>query len=136
MIKVLMTDDHKILRERLKRMLDDSGDITVVAEAGSSMELFAQLTVAPCDVIVLDISLPGGSGLDALKQLREDYPAIPVLILSMHPEDEFALCAIRSGAVGYLSKETAADHLVQAIKTVHAGGTFISASLAAKLSAQ
>ena len=130
MIKVMLIDDHKILREGLKQLLNDTSDLMVVAEAGNCGELFENLAVTPCDVVVLDITLPDRSGLEALVQLRGHYPDIPVLILSMHQEGQYAVRAMRCGAAGYLTKDTASDKLVQAIRKVHAGGEFISPYLA------
>lgn len=133
MIRVMVTDDHKILREGLKGLLNDTDDMTVVAEAGDIQELFAKLETTTCDVLVLDISLPGRSGLDALKQLKAQGSRIPVLVLSMHPEEQYAIRAIRSGAAGYLTKETASVELVQAIRKVYAGGKYLSSNLAERL---
>ncbi|QXE90955.1 response regulator [Geomonas subterranea] len=133
MIRVLLTDDHKILREGLKGLLHDTDDIKVVGEAGDIQELFAQLGAVECDVIVLDISLPGRSGLDALKQLKAEKVETPVLVLSMHPEEQYAIRAIRSGAAGYLTKETASQELVHAIRKVHSGGKYLSSNLAEAL---
>jgi len=135
-IKVLLTDDHKILREGLKHLLEETDGITVVAEAGDVEEMFGALAITPCDVIVLDITLPARNGLDALREVRAGYPGIPVLILSMHEEGPYAVRALRSGAAGYLTKESAAARLVQAIRKVAAGGKFISPNLADMLVCQ
>jgi len=133
MIRVLLTDDHKILREGIKGLLNDTDDIEVVAEAANIQELFAQLAATEVDVVVLDITLPGRNGLDALKQMKAERLTIPVIILSMHPEEQYALRAIRSGAAGYLTKETASVELVHAIRKAHAGGKYLSQSLAERL---
>lgn len=130
MIRVILTDDHLILREGLRQLLDDHPDLSVVAEAGNIAELFDKLRQIECDVLVLDITLPGRTGLDALKELRTAYPKTAVLILTMYPEEQYALRAIRLGAAGYLTKESAPDELVKAIHKVNAGGKYISESLA------
>ncbi|HJV66202.1 MAG TPA: response regulator transcription factor [Geomonas sp.] len=133
MIRVHITDDHRIFRDGLKRLLNDSEDMEVVAETGSAQDLLDSLETTGCDVIVLDISLPGRSGLDALKQVKAQYPKLPVLMLSMHPEDQYALRAIKAGASGYLTKDAAADELVAAIRKVQGGGKYFSESLAERL---
>ena len=130
MIRVILTDDHEIFREALWHLLSDSKGITVVAQAGNINELLAKLSETECDVLVLDIELPGKRGLEALKEIRAKRPRLPILILSMHPEEHYALRAVRAGAAGYLTKHAAAADLVHAIKTVHAGRKFVSTNLA------
>jgi DNA-binding NarL/FixJ family response regulator len=133
MISVHITDDHRIFRDGLKRLLNDSEDIVVVGEAGGTQELLDWLVNNDCDVIVLDIALPARSGLDALKQIKAQYPDLPVLMLSMYPEEQYALRAIKAGASGYLTKEAAGDELVSAIKKVHGKGKYFSEALAERL---
>jgi two-component system invasion response regulator UvrY len=130
MIKVFIADDHPVVRQGLKRILADELDITVVGEAINAQELFKQLGNQDCDVVVLDITMPGRDGLDALNELRHTRPKLPVLVLSIHPEDQFGLRVLKAGAAGYMTKETAPDELVKAIRKVFAGGKYLSPTLA------
>jgi DNA-binding NarL/FixJ family response regulator len=133
MTKILIADDHELIREGLKKILKDAPDIQVSGEARDGQQIFEILKKEPIDVVVLDISLPGKSGLELLKDIKQDYPRVPVLILSMHPEDRFAVRALKAGAAGYVTKESAAQVLVQAIRKVVQGRKYISATLAEKL---
>ena len=130
MIEVLIADDHPVVRRGLKQILADESDITVVGEASNGQELLEQTRKQHCDVIVLDITMPGRGGLDALKELRHEHPKLPVLILSIHPEDQFGLRVLKAGAAGYMTKESASDELVKAIRKVVGGGKYLSPSLA------
>ncbi len=133
MIRVLIADDHAIVREGLKQIVAQTSEILVVDEATNAFEVTEKLRKLSVDLVLLDISMPGRSGLDVLVEIRRDYPAIPVLILSLHTEDQYALRSFKSGASGYLSKESAPDQLIQAIRKVAAGGRYMSAHLAEKL---
>ena len=133
MIKVIIADDHPVVRRGLKQILADELDITVVGEANNTQELLKLLCDQHCDVVVLDITMPGRDGLEALKELRRERPKLPVLILSIHPEDQFGLRVLRAGAAGYMTKETAPDELVKAIRKVFAGGKYLSPTLAEKI---
>ncbi len=133
MIRVFFTEDHAIVREGLKQILADTKDIVVAGEAADGDEAIARIKTGDYDIIVLDISMPGRSGLDILKELKEIKPALPVLILSMYPEDVYAIRSFRGGASGYLSKESAPTELITAIRKVSSGGKYISAALAEKL---
>jgi DNA-binding NarL/FixJ family response regulator len=133
MIRVILTDDHLLVRKGLRQLLEDQEDLQVVAEAGDAAELLACLGSTPCDVLLLDLSLPGRSGLDVLRQLRTDYPRLAVLVVSMYAEQQYAVRAVRGGAAGYLSKESAPEQLVAAIRRAHAGGTVVSDELALQL---
>ena len=132
-IRILIADDHTIVREGLKQILEETPDMTVAAEASTGQEVLNHVWKADFDVIVLDISMPGRNGLDVLKQLKTDRPKLPVLILSMYSEEQFAVRAIRAGASGYMTKETAPDELIDAIRKVSMGRKYISPSLAEKL---
>jgi len=132
MIKILIADDHVLIREGLKKILKAAPDISVVNEAQNAREVFQQVN-AELDVVVLDISLPGKSGLELLKDLKQQFPKMPVLILSMHPEDRFAIRALKAGAAGYVTKESAADELIKAIRKVVQGRKYVSPGLAEKL---
>ncbi len=136
MINVLIADDHALIREGLKKILNAEPDMTVVGEANNVVELFKQLERPVINIVLLDITMPGESGLDALKELRQKYPHVPVLILSFHPEHRFAVRALKAGAAGYLTKESAAEEVVQAIRKVVGGGKYVSAALAEQLAAE
>jgi len=133
MIRIVIADDHAVVRQGLKQIVSEGPGMTVVGEAGSSQELIALVQKQRCDVVVLDITMPGRSGIEALKELRQERPRLPILVLSMHPEEQYAIRALKTGAAGYLTKETAPEELVRAIQKVVAGGRYISSSLAEKL---
>src|SRR6185436_12977949 len=133
MIRVAVIDDHAVVREGLKRIISENPGMVVTAEAGDGYEAIKILQNAPCDVVLLDITMPNKSGLDVLKQLHAESPRLPVLVLSMHSEDQYAVRVLRAGASGYLTKESAPAKLVQAIRKVVRGGKYVSPSLAEKL---
>ncbi|MEK7678024.1 MAG: response regulator transcription factor [Verrucomicrobiota bacterium] len=133
MIRILIADDHGLIREGIRKVLKNHPDMTVMGEAGNCQEIFAQLERETPDVLILDISLPGRSGLDALGELRERYPRVQVLVLSMYPEERYAVRAIKAGAAGYVTKQSAAKELVNAIRKVQGGGRYISPTLAEQL---
>ena len=133
MIKVLIVDDHPVVRRGLKQIIEDEPDMEIAGEATNAGECFSLVRKMECSLVLLDISLPDKSGFDVLKQLRYEHPKLPVLILSVHPEDQYAVRFIKAGASGYLMKEGAPEELVKAIRKVHAGGKYVSASLAEKL---
>lgn len=128
--QVLLADDHAIIRQGLIKILDDTDDFEVKAEAGHGHAVLDALRASDFDVLVLDISMPGRHGLELLKQVRELKPRMPILIFSMHPEEQFAVRALRAGANGYLSKEGDSDLILPALRKVAAGGMFISARVA------
>jgi DNA-binding NarL/FixJ family response regulator len=132
-MRVLIVDDHAVVRRGLEQILVDSLKEIVVGEASNAEDAIRLVDRQEWDVVVLDISMPGRSGLDALKEIKKIRPNLPVLILSIHPEDEFATRVLRAGASGYMTKETAPDELVNAINKVVAGGKYVSAALAEKL---
>jgi len=133
MIKVFIADDHQIVREGLKQILSATSDIHVVAEASDGKEVLKAARTMDFDVLVLDISMPGKSGLEVLKDLKNEMSNVIILILSIHPEERFALRLLKAGAAGYLTKESAADELVQAIRIVASGKRYITKALAEKL---
>lgn len=133
MIQIMIADDHPIVRAGLKQILAEDADIIVAAEASSGPELLNKVRERDFDVIVLDISMPGMDGLDTLKQLKIDKPKLPVLILSFHPEARYAVRILKAGAAGYVTKASASDDLIRAVKKVFNGGKYISPSLAEKL---
>jgi len=133
MIKVFIVDDHTIVREGLRQILEETPDIVVAAEASNAQEVVNKVKNNSFDIVLLDISLPGRSGLDVLKQLKSIKPDLPILILSMHPEEQYAIRSLRAKASGYLTKESASDELIIAIRKVAQGRKYITSSLAEKL---
>ncbi len=126
MIRVLVADDHPMVRIGLKRVLSDVRDIEVVGEVQSGDEAVAKLKADRCDIVLLDINMPGKSGVDTLRELRAINPHIKVLVLSMYPEEQYAAPLLKAGASGYLTKETAPEQLVTAIRTVAAGRRYVT----------
>ncbi len=135
-MKILIADDHELIREGLKKVLQKEADLQVIGEAVNSAELFEQLNKKETDIIILDISMPGRSGLDSIAELKGIYPNIKILVLSMHPEERFAVRALKAGASGYMTKESAAHELVNAVRKIHGGGKYISSSLAEYLATE
>ena len=133
MIKLIIADDHPIVREGLKQIIADSQHFTVSDEAGDGPELLDKVRKEDFDVIILDLKMPVMDGLDVLKQLKVEKPRIPVIILTVHPEAQYALRILRAGASGYLTKESVSTELITAIRKVHRGGKYISPGLAEKI---
>jgi DNA-binding NarL/FixJ family response regulator len=133
MISVLIADDHAVVRRGLRQILSEESDIRVEGEAASAAEMIQQVRQRRYDVVILDIGMPGRSGLDALKDLREIYPRLPVLVLSVHPEDQFAMRVLKAGGSGYMTKESAPEELLEAVRRVSTGGRYISSSFAARM---
>ena len=133
MIKILIADDHAIVREGLKQILSESPDLIVIAEASSGQEVLEKISKSDLDLVVLDIAMPGRGGLDILKEIKTQKPRLPVLMLSMYPEEQYAIRVLKSGASGYLTKESAPSELVMAIRQISQGKKYISPSLAEKL---
>jgi len=135
-MRILIADDHPIVRRGLRQILIDAQDISVVGEADTEAAVLAQLREQEWDVLVLDLAMPGRGGLDVLKQVRAERPHLPVLILSMHPEEQYAVRALRAGADGYLTKEGAPEKLLEAIRKVASGGKYVSEQLAEQLAVE
>jgi DNA-binding NarL/FixJ family response regulator len=133
MIRIIIVDDHPVVRRGLKQILQEESDVKVVGEAESAQEALKIIRTIDCDAVVLDISLPGASGVEILKQLKYEYKKLPVLILSVHPEEQYAVRVMKAGASGYLTKESAPEELVKAIRKIVSGGKYISSSLAERL---
>jgi len=133
MIRVLIADDHPIVRQGLKQILSEEPDMEIVGEATNSNEVIDLAEKRNWDIVILDITMPGRGGLDVLKVLRRDFPKLPVLVLSIHPEDQYAVRALKAGAAGYMTKESAPEELIMAMRTVLKGKKYISPSLAEKL---
>jgi len=129
MLKVLVVDDFPLFRRGVRDLLDEGFKDAKIGEASDAQEMLKLLRLKPWDVAILDISMPGMNGLDALKQVKQEFPDLPVLILSMYPEEQYAIRTIKAGADGYLTKSSAPEELVNAIKKVHGGGKYVSPSL-------
>jgi two-component system, NarL family, invasion response regulator UvrY len=133
MIRVIVADDHAIVRQGLRTILEAARDMRCVAEAENAVEAMRAIRDIECDALLLDISMPGKNGIDILKQIKKEKPRLPVLILSMYPEDQYALRAIKAGAAGYLTKQSAPQQLVAAIRQISQGRKFITPELAESL---
>ena len=133
MTRVAIADDHALVRRGLVELLSETGDLDVVGEAASGDELLALVRDTRVDVAVVDMNMPGPGGLDLVKSLQAEHPALPVLVLSAHPEDQYAVRVVRAGARGYLTKESAEADLVEAIRRVAAGKRFLTPALAEAL---
>jgi two-component system, NarL family, invasion response regulator UvrY len=129
MLKILVVDDSPLFRRGVRDLMIEGFQGAKIGEAGNALEMLELLKRKPWDVVVLDISMPGMNGLAALKQVKQEFPRLPVLILSMHPEEQYAIRMFKAGAEGYLTKSSAPAELVKAIKKVQAGGKYVSASL-------
>ncbi|NNG01544.1 MAG: response regulator transcription factor [Desulfobacteraceae bacterium] len=133
MIKVLLADDHSIVRAGLRRIVEESGEMEVVAEADDGREAIAKVRRYRPDVAVVDISMPELDGLEVIDILTRDFPALPVLVLTMHKEDQYVIRALEAGAMGYLTKQSAPEQLVSAIRKVHNGTRYITEAAAESL---
>jgi DNA-binding NarL/FixJ family response regulator len=133
MLRILIADDHPIVRQGLGQLIAKTADMIVADEAGNGLEVLDKARESHCDVVLLDISMPGLHGLDIIRQLKKESPKLPILILSMHSEEQYAVRAFRAGASGYLTKQSAPDELLAAIRKVSIGGKYVSSSLAEKL---
>jgi DNA-binding NarL/FixJ family response regulator len=130
MIKILIADDHAIVRQGLRRIVAVDNQMSVVGEAQNSMELLNLVRKEVADLVILDISMPGRNGLEILKELKREFSSLPVIVLSIHPADQYAVRAFRAGASGYLTKESAPEELIAAIKKVYQGGKYINPRVA------
>jgi DNA-binding NarL/FixJ family response regulator len=133
MIRIVIADDHAIVREGLKRIVSDAADLQVVGEAADGTEVMQRVRELEFDVLVLDLSMPGRSGMELIKLVKAEKPRLRILVLSMHQETQYAVRAIKSGASGYLTKESAPAQLEQALRKIAAGGAYISAEVAEQL---
>ncbi len=133
MTRIIIADDHPIVRAGLKQIVADSPDMEVIDEAGNGHELLDKVSRQHFDLVILDISMPGMDGLEALKRLKQEHPGLRVLVLTLHPEARYAVRSLRAGADGYLTKANAADELIKAIRKICRGRKYISATLAEKL---
>jgi two-component system, NarL family, invasion response regulator UvrY len=136
MIEILIVDDHAVVRTGLRQILSEISDMIITDEACDAKEALDKIRTNDYSIVVLDIALPGKSGLDALKEIKLERPGLPVLILSMYPEDQYAIRVLKSGAAGYMTKESAPEELVKAVRTVAGGKKYISPSVAERLASQ
>jgi two-component system invasion response regulator UvrY len=132
-MKILLADDHTVVRHGLKQILADEFKRATFGEARNTQEALDLVSKENWDIVILDITMPGRSGLEVLREIKRSKPKLPILVLSMHPENQFAVRVLKRGASGYMTKESAADELVSAVNKVLAGGRYVSASLAEKL---
>ena len=135
MIRVVLADDHALVREGLKRILEENADLHVVAEVGTGDEVMRALSESPADVVVLDISMPGPGVFSLLARMGAEHPRVRCVVLTVHPEEQYAVRVLRAGAAGYLSKERSPEFLLEAIRKAHSGGVYVSPSLAERLAA-
>ena len=133
MIRLAIADDHPIVCEGLRRIVGEDPGIGVAGEASSAAELFRLLGAAAVDIILLDVSMPGAAFIETLRTLRDRHPSVKVLVLSAHPEDQWAMRSLQAGAAGYLTKDHSPEQLVNAIRRVARGGKYVSESMAEKL---
>ena len=133
MARVLIADDHSVVRQGLKQILADTNDMEVVAEAANGAEVLERLRVIGVDIVVLDLSMPGISGLEVIRQIRKEYPKIAVLVLSVHSEEQYAVRVMKVGASGYVTKDSAPEELVKALRCASCGRKYVSGSLAERL---
>ncbi len=133
MIKVLLADDHSIVRAGLRRIVEEAGDLEVIAEAANGREAIQRVHETSPDVAVIDISMPGLDGLEVISQIRLFYPDLPILVLTMHEEEQYVVRAIGAGAMGYVTKRSAPEQLVEAIRRVHAGRRYLTSEAAESL---
>lgn len=132
-IRVLIADDHAIVRQGLRQILSDTPDLTVSGEAENGVQAVQMVRAGEWDVVLMDVSMPDRNGIDALKLIKKEHPRLPVLILSMYPEEQYAIRALKAGAAGYLTKQSAPELLVTAIRQVASGKKYVSPSLAEEL---
>lgn len=133
MIEILLADDHAIVRDGLRQIIADTDDLTVAGEAVNGNEVLARVRERNWDVLLLDISMPGKNGLELIKQIKIERPKMPILILSMHDEEQYALRALRAGAAGYLTKDSDARQLLAVIRKIAGGGVYLSPAMAERM---
>lgn len=133
MVKIFIADDHAVVRQGLKQIISEVSDMQVVGESDNGFEVIDHVKAANYDMVILDITMPGPNILDLVKQIRQINSRLPILVLSIHPEEQYAVRVLRSGASGYLTKESAPEELVNAVRKVAKGGKYVSAALAEKL---
>jgi len=133
MIRILIADDHAVVRQGLIQIVSDTSDIVVSDEASNGREVLAKISKNKYDVVVLDVAMPDFSGLDILNEIKRENPELPVLMLSIYPEEQYAVRALKAGASGYLTKKVAPRELIRAIRKVYSGGKYVTSTLAERL---
>lgn len=133
LVRILLVDDHTVVREGLKRLLDPHVNQWSITEAGTGFQAIEYLRRQPFNLVIADLSLPGMSGLDLIRRIKSDFPGVAVLVLTMHSEEQYALRAFQAGASGYVTKDSAPDELVSAVRKVISGGVFVTAMLAERV---
>ncbi len=133
MIRILIADDHAVVRQGLIQIVSDTSDIVVSDEASNGREVLAKISKNKYDVVVLDVAMPDFSGLDILNEIKRENPELPVLMLSIYPEEQYAVRALKAGASGYLTKKVAPKELIRAIRKVYSGGKYVTSTLAERL---
>jgi len=133
MLQILIADDHAVVRRGLRQIITETSDMVIAGEATNGREVLSKVRATGYDVVILDITMPGIDGMDTLAQLKSEKPGLPVLMMSMHPEEQYAVRALKAGASGYLTKESSPEELVAAIRKVTSGGKYVSSSLAERL---
>ena len=132
-VRLLIADDHAVVRQGIRQILTDAPEMQIVAEASTGMEALESMRGGGVDVVVLDLSMPGLSGLETVKRMRQECPNAPILVLSVHPEEQYAVRVMRAGASGYLTKDSAPEELVAAVRSVASGHKYVTATLAERL---
>lgn len=130
MIRIVIADDHAIVRRGLRQLLEEESDIEIVADVSNASELVSLLRKEECHVLLLDMTMPDKHGLEVLEEVRQEFSALKVLVLSMHPEEHFGIRALKAGASGYLTKDSDPDNIIKAIRKISSGGKFITPELA------
>ena len=133
MIRILLADDHAIIRDGLRQIFAETGDLQVAGEAASGHEVLARVREADWDILLLDLSMPGKSGLELIKQIKTEKPRLPILVLSMHEPEQYAQRALRAGAAGYLNKDSDAPQLIEVVRKVARGGVFVGPEVAEQM---
>ncbi len=133
MIKIIIADDHAIVRKGLRQIVEETPDMVVTDEASNCHEVIEKVRKGQFDVVILDLTMPGRGGVDTLKEIKAEKPNLPVLVLSVHPEEQYAMRVLKAGAAGYVNKESAPVELIEAIRKVASGRKYISATLAESL---
>ncbi len=135
-VKLLIADDHAVVRQGIRQILSDAPEVHIVAEAANGAEALELMRQSDVDVVLLDLSMPGLNGLDVVRQVRHDRPAVRILVLSVHPEEQYAVRVMKAGASGYLSKASAPEELISALRCIASGHRYVTATLAERLAAE
>ncbi|MBN1152565.1 MAG: response regulator transcription factor [Dehalococcoidia bacterium] len=132
-VRLLIADDHAVVRQGIRQILTDAPEVQIVAEAATGMEALELMRDADVDLVILDLSMPGLSGLDIVRQMRQDRPLVRILVLSVHPEEQYAVRVMKAGASGYLTKDSAPEELISAVRHIATGHKYVTATLAERL---